>query len=463
MIKGRILVVDDEETIRTSLTDLLQEKGYEVIAVSNGQDALEQIECEDLDLALVDLKMPGIDGFEVLQRAVAMKPGLPVLMITGYATVDSAVMAMKLGAIDYIAKPFSPGELNIRIEKALEKGRLVDENVYLREALHERYAFGNIIGTSAAMHDIFMLIKKVAPTDSTILIQGESGTGKELIARAIHQHSVRKNKKFIAVDCGALPETLLESELFGHVKGSFTGAVMTKRGLLEVAHEGTFFLDEVGDLTTGIQAKLLRVLQEKEFRPVGGVKNIRVDVRLIAATNKDLEKMISTGEFREDLYYRLNIVPIHLPPLRQRKEDIPMLVDHFIRVYNEKRNKHVKGISSEALNMLVDFEWPGNIRELENIVERMVIMNEDSVIEKKHIPAHISGSAVYLNVTTPQTSGELKQLKKQMREKAVENIERAFVIDALKRNEWNVSQAARDVGMKRQNFQALMRKYRVKP
>jgi two-component system NtrC family response regulator len=313
------------------------------------------------------------------------------------------------------------------------------------------------------MQDIFRLIEKVAPTDSTILIRGESGTGKELIARAIHHHSLRKNEKFIAVDCGALPETLFESELFGHVKGSFTGAVVTKRGLLEVANNGTFFLDEIGDLSIGIQSKLLRVLQEKEFRQVGGIKNIKVDVRVIAATNRNLEKMIESGNFREDLFYRVNIVPIYLPSLRERKDDIPLLVNHFLESYNKKRKKNIKGVSSDAMNILMNFEWPGNVRELEHTIERLVIMSEGDIIEAEKLPIQLTGKRVCFNITTPKTNEELKRMRKQMREKAVENIERAFIIEALKRNQWNVSKTAREVGLKRQNLQAMMRKYNVRP
>lgn len=456
-------MVDDEESIRSSLCDLLRSFGYDVAAVEDGFKAIERIKGEEWDLALVDLKMPGMDGMEVLEKIRGINSITSVIIITGYATVDNAVTAMKKGAVDYLMKPFTADEIRIRIEKALEKKRLVSENIYLRQELTEKYKFDKIIGKSKVLQEIFRLIEKVAPTDSTILIRGESGTGKELIARAIHHSSLRKDRKFIAVDCGALPETLLESELFGHVKGSFTGAIVTKRGLLEVANGGTFFMDEVGDLSLGIQSKLLRVLQEKEFRPIGGVKSIKVDVRLIAATNKDLESMIDEKTFREDLFYRLNIVPIYLPSLKERREDVPLLVHHFLEIYNRKRNKNVKGISPETMNLLVEYDWPGNVRELENIVERLVIMNDSGIIEPEHLPTHIQGKHVCFNITTPQTNEELKIIKKKVRTDAVENIEKAFVIDALKRSGWNVSRAAREVGMKRQNFQILMRKYHIKP
>jgi DNA-binding NtrC family response regulator len=462
MEKASILVVDDDQAIRESLNNLLVGRGYEVFTAEDGYQAIKAAQEKEWDVAMVDLKMPGIDGLEVLKEFTRISPNTRVIIVTGYATVESAVEAMKQGAVDYIAKPFTVDELLIRLEKTLENVRLIHENIYLREQLNERYKFNNILGKSDAMQDIFRLIEKVAPTDSTILIRGESGTGKELIARAIHHHSLRRNEKFIAVDCGSLPETLLESELFGHVKGSFTGAVVTKRGLLEVANNGTFFLDEVGDLSIGIQSKLLRVLQEKEFRQVGGIKNIKVDVRVIAATNRNLEQLIDRGSFREDLFYRINIVPIFLPPLRERKEDIPLLVDHFLESYNRKRKKHIKGISSDAMSTLMDFEWPGNVRELEHTIERLVIMNEGDVIEAEKLPIQLTGERVCFNITTPKTNKELKKIRKQMREKAVENVERAFIIEALKKNQWNVSKTAREVGLKRQNLQAMMRKYNVK-
>jgi DNA-binding NtrC family response regulator len=463
MVKARILVVDDERNIRESLCAVLEQNDYYVLTVEDGYKALEKVREEEWDLALVDLKMPGMEGMQVLWGIHEINPNVAVIIITGYATVENAVTAMKQGAVDYIMKPFTADEICIRVEKVLEKRKLVSENIYLRKELAERYKFCNIIGKSKLMQDIFRLIEKVAPTDSTILIRGGSGTGKELIARAIHHNSLRKDRKFIAVDCGGLPETLLESELFGHVKGSFTGAIVTKRGLLEVANGGTFFLDEVGDLSMGIQSKLLRVLQEKEFRQVGGVKSIKVDARLIAATNRDLETMIEEKTFREDLFYRLNIVPIYLPPLKERQEDIPSLVNHFLELYNKTRDKNIKGVSPEAMNLLIEYDWPGNVRELENIIERSVIMTESEIVEAKHLPIDIRGKRAYLNITIPQTKEELKDLKKQIREKAVEDIEKAFLIDALKRSDWNISKASRQVGMKRQNFQALIRKYNIKP
>jgi DNA-binding NtrC family response regulator len=461
MPKNRVLVVDDEDAVRKSLVDVLTDRGYEASAIDDGRKALDQMQDALWDVVLVDLKMPGMDGMEVLKEIKSSYPDTAVIIITGYGTIEGAVEAVRLGASDYVTKPFTPDEICIRVEKAIQQKRLIEENVYLKKTLDERYEFCNIIGKSKSMQVIFALIERIAPTDCSVLIQGESGTGKELIARAIHRNSLRKDGKFIAVDCGALPETLLESELFGHVKGSFTGAVVTKRGLLEVADKGSFFMDEIGDLSPGIQAKLLRVLQEKEFRQVGGIQNIQVDVRLIAATNKHIDKMIEQGTFRKDLFYRVNTVPIHIPPLRKRSEDIPLLVQHFLKRFAARKEDDVTEISPEALNMLIEYSWPGNVRELEHVIEQMVIMNEGPVIEPEQVPMHIKGSKVCFTITTPHTNDELKDLRKQMREKAVENIERAFVIEALKRNEWNVSHAAREVGLKRQNFQALMRKYHI--
>src|SRR4030042_2627395 len=361
-IKKKILAVDDEPTICRTCFKILSDAGYDVKTLLSGADVLPVIEKEMFDVILLDLKMPGVDGLEILKEVRQVNTDIVVIIITGYATVNSAVEAMKLGAYDYISKPFTADELCIRVEKALEKRKLVNENVYLRQELSEKYGFGNIIGKSKVMQEIYMVVEKVTATDSTILIRGHSGTGKELIARAIHHNSHRKDKKFIAVDCGALPETLLESELFGHVKGSFTGAIVPTPGLLEPADRGTFFLDEVGDLSPGIQAKLLRVLQEKEFRPVGGVKNIKVDVRLLAATNKNLEQMIEEGKFREDLFYRLNIVPVYLPLLKDRKEDIPLLTQHFLKTASQKQNKKIKGMPPETMNILMEYDWPGNVQ-----------------------------------------------------------------------------------------------------
>ncbi len=460
-IKKKILVVDDEPAICRTCFKILNDAGYDVKTVLSGSEVLPIIEKEMIDVMLLDLKMPGVDGMEILKEIRQVNSEIVVIIITGYATVESAVEAMKYGAYDYLSKPFTADELCMRVEKGLEKKKLVAENVYLRQELIGKYKFSNIIGKSKTMQEVFSIVEKAAGSNSTVLIRGQSGTGKELIARAIHHNSSRKDKKFIAVDCGALPETLLESELFGHVKGSFTGAIVSKPGLLEVANGGTFFIDEVGDLSPAIQAKFLRVLQEKEFRPVGGIKNIKVDVRVIAATNKDLEKMIGESKFRDDLFYRLNILPIFLPALKERKEDIPILVNHFLKIYNQKQHKNARKISPEAMDLLMEYDWPGNVRELENTIERLMIMVDSDIIRPTHLPINIQGKKVCINILTPKSSNELKKIKKKVRADAVENIEKAFLVDALNRNAWNISKSARDVGMKRQNFQGLIRKHKI--
>jgi DNA-binding NtrC family response regulator len=455
----RILVVDDELIVCESCQRILEEEGYEVETALSGTEAFAKMKENHFDIVITDLKMPGIDGMEVLRRLRREYPDTIVIMITGFSTVETAVEAMKLGAFDYIPKPFTPDEVSIVVKKAIEQKNLLLENVYLRQELREKYGFHNVVGKSKKMQDIYRIIAKVAPTDSTVLINGQSGTGKELIARAIHFNSPRRDKQFVTVDCAVLSENLLESELFGHVRGSFTGAVTTKPGLFEVADGGTVFLDEIGNISPAIQAKLLRVLQEREFTPVGGTKAKKVDIRLVAATNKDLEKMIKEGSFREDLYYRLNIVPIYLPPLRERQEDIPALSAHFLKKYSEEMGKAIKGFTPEAMEKLMKYPWPGNVRELENVIERTVVMIDEEMVRVEHLILPGQGENRKIEDSVPATSEELKEIKKQLREKAVEDIEKAFIIKALERNQWNVTKAAEEVGMLRPNFQALMRKY----
>jgi len=459
---AKILVVDDELIVCESCKRILEEEDYEVEMALGGREALEKMRANSFDVVITDLKMPEIDGMEILKILRAEYPDTIVIMITGFSTVETAVEAMKIGAFDYIPKPFTPDEVSIVVKKAIEKKSLMMENIYLRRELQGKYGFENIIGKSKKMQEIYRIISKVSLTDSTVLIYGGSGTGKELIARAIHFNSSRREKQFVPVDCAVLSENLLESELFGHVRGSFTGAVTTKPGLFEVADGGTVFLDEVGNISLAIQAKLLRVLQEREFTPVGGTKAKRIDIRLIAATNKDLEKMIKEETFREDLYYRLNIVPIVLPPLRERQEDIPLLAMHFLKKYAEEMGKTIKGFTPEAMEKLMKYPWPGNVRELENMIERTMVMIEDEMIRPEYIllPGQREKEAWGENI--PSTSEELKEIKKHMREKAVEEIERTFVLNALERNHWNVTRAAEEVGMLRPNFQALMRKYNLR-
>jgi DNA-binding NtrC family response regulator len=455
----RILVIDDELIVCESCQRILEEEGLEVEIALSGAEAFTKMKENPFDIVITDLKMPGMDGMEVLRAIRKEYPDTFVIMITGFSTVETAVEAMKLGAFDYIPKPFTPDEVSIVVKKAIEQKSLLLENIYLRQELSEKYGFQNIVGKSKKMQEIYRIIAKVAPTDSTVLINGQSGTGKELIARAIHFNSPRRDKQFVTVDCAVLSENLLESELFGHIRGSFTGAVTTKPGLFEVANGGTVFLDEIGNISLSIQAKLLRVLQEREFTPVGGTKAKKVDIRLIAATNKDLEKMIKEETFREDLYYRLNIVPIHLPPLRERLDDIPILSVHFLKKYSEEMGKTIKGFTPEAMERLIKYPWPGNVRELENVIQRTVVMIDEEMVRVEHLILPGQQEREPAESSVPLTSEELKEIKKQLREKAVEDIEKAFVTNALVRNEWNVTRAAEEVGMLRPNFQALMRKY----
>jgi len=459
----RILVVDDEMIVCESCKRILEEDGYEVETALGGMEAFEKMKQNPFDIVITDLKMPGIDGMEVLRTFRKEYPDAIIIMITGFSTVETAVEAMKLGAFDYISKPFTPDEVSIVVKKAIEQKSLLLENIYLRQELQEKYGFHNIVGKSKKMQEIYRIIAKVAMTDSTVLIFGQSGTGKELIARAIHFNSQRREKQFVPVDCAVLSENLLESELFGHVRGSFTGAVTTKPGLFEVADGGTVFLDEVGNISLAIQAKLLRVLQEREFTPVGGTKAKKVDIRLIAATNKDLEKMIKEDTFREDLYYRLNIVPIYLPTLKERQEDIPLLSIHFLKKYAEEIGKTIKGFTPEAMGKLMKYPWPGNVRELENVIERTVVMMEnEEMVRVEHLILPSQQEKEGSGNPIPMTSEELKELKKVAREKAVEEIEKAFILNALERHQWNVTRAAEEVGMLRPNFQALMRKYNLR-
>ena len=462
MTKAKILVVDDEEIVLKSCRKILEGGGHEVTTALSGQEALDLLEKEPIDIVFTDIKMPGMDGMEVLEKIKGKYPDVLVIIITGYSTVQSAVQAMKLGAFDYIPKPFTPDEVLVVVDKALEKKSLIYENIYLRKELEAKYGFDNITGNSPKMQEVYKLIRKVAPTDSTVLIRGESGTGKELIARAIHFNSPRKQKPFVPVDCGVLASELLESELFGHVKGSFTGAIVTKPGLFEIADGGSIFLDEIGDINPNFQSKLLRVIQEREFTPVGGVKPKKVDLRFIIATNKDLEKLVEEKQFREDLFYRLNVVSFTIPPLREKKDDIPLLAYHFLRKYAKEMKKNIKSISVDAMNMLIAYGWPGNVRQLENVVERAIVMAEGDTITTEHLPFVVRAEIAHPDTPIPKTSKELKDTKKKVRESAIESIEKSFILDALTRNDWNITKSAKDVGMQRSNFQALMRKYNIR-
>jgi DNA-binding NtrC family response regulator len=460
-VKARILVVDDEEIVIRSCQRILGGGNYTVDAARDGAEALRMVEEAPYDVVVLDIMMPRVDGLEVLQRVKEAHPDVEVVMVTGLSQIETAVRSMKLGAFDYLPKPFEPDELRLVVERALERRRLLQENLNLRSEISSKYRFENIIGSSPRMQEMFRLIARCAPTSSTVLLTGESGTGKELVARAIHYNSLRKDRPFVTVDCTSLSENLLESELFGHVKGAFTGAVVNKRGLFEVANGGTLFLDEVANISLSIQAKLLRVIQEREFKAVGDTRTQSTDIRLIAATNKDLRAMVEAGSFRDDLYYRINIFPIEIPPLRERREDIAALAFHFLRAFSAELGKEVNEISDGAMNLLLNHNWPGNVRELENTVHRAVILATDRVIRKAHLVTLLAGSAAG-DPEVPRTGDELKRSKKAAREKSVEGIEKAFVLQALRRNAWNVTRSAEETGMQRANFQALMKKHGIR-
>lgn len=441
----RILVVDDEMIVREALSNYLREDGYEAIAVESGEEALKKVESERWNILFVDFKMPGMDGLEVLREVKKITSDLPVIIITAYATVDSAVQAMKDGAYDYVVKPFDPEAIALLVEKVVEHQRLVRENILLRERLDQEYKFEEIIGRSQPMQDVFELVKNVAASDTTVLITGESGTGKELIARALHANSPRRYNPFITASCGAMPEGLLESELFGHEKGAFTGALYTKKGRFELAEGGTLFLDEIGEISLKTQVDLLRVLSEKSFRRVGGVEPTSIDARIVSATNRDLKKAIQEGTFREDLFYRFNVVSIHLPPLRKRREDIQLLADHFLDKFRAETNKKIEGISSKALNLMMEYDWPGNVRELENAIERAVVVGKGSEIVPQDLPFFKQG-------VTEERGPKLKSLKDR---------ERLYILQTLEENEWNISRTAEELGIDRVTLYNKIKKYNL--
>jgi len=461
-MSARILIADDEDIVIRSCLRILEGDDFQVEAVQDGREALRKIAENPYDVLILDIMMPNMDGLEVLRRVKETHPNVDVIMITGLSQIDTAVQAMKLGAFDYISKPFEPDELKLVVQRALERRRLLQENLTLKSELSSKYRFENIVGLSPQMQAVYRLIAQCAPTSSTVLITGESGTGKELIARAIHYNSLRKDKPFVPVDCNALSENLLESELFGHVKGAFTSAVVNKKGMFEVAGSGTLFLDEIGNISLSIQAKLLRVLQEREFRAVGDTRTLIANFRLVTATNKDLKAMVAAGTFRDDLYYRINIFPIHAPALRERKGDIPALAYHFLKVFSAELGKKITDISEGALSTLVNYGWPGNVRELENVMHRAAILTSDNVIRQAHLVNIVDSSQPQADLAVPRTGDELKRVKKAAREKSVEEIEKQFVLEALKRNEWNVTKSAEETGMQRPNFQALMKKYTIR-
>ena len=459
-MKAHILVVDDEPVICRSCEKVFRREGHTTSLATSGREALRILESETFDVVFTDLKMMDMGGLEVLQAVRDKYPTTVVVVITGYATIASAVETMRSGAFDYLPKPFTAGELLAVLERALEKRKLLrmSEPAYEES---EAGPFEGMIGTSGAMREVYALIRKVGPTESTVLIIGESGTGKDLTAKAIHSCSKRKAGKFFAIDISTLSTTLLESELFGHVKGSFTGAVSDSPGVFEAADHGTIFLDEIGNLSMETQGRLLRVLQEKEFLPVGSTTVRKVDIRLIFATNQNLKSLVEGGKFREDLYYRLNVFPLRLPPLRERREDIPDLVMHFLRKYSKSAERPLPRVGTEAMEMLMGYQWPGNVRELEHSVERMTILVEEDEIRPVHVSAALYRTDSSLASMVPKTADDLKTLKRTIRESSVQEVEKLFLVESLRRNDWNITRAARDVNMQRSNFQALMRKYGI--
>jgi len=429
-----ILIVDDESEIRESLQTLLELEGYHVDAAEDGEDGLARIASRPFDLVLLDLALPGKNGMQVLAEIRERDPQLAVIMITAYGTVENAVNAMRAGAVNFIQKPWENEKLLADVRAAVARRRAEEENIQLKRALKQRYNFKNIVGKSEPMLRILDLVGQVAPSRSTILIQGESGTGKELIAKAIHMNSPRKERPFVPVNAGSTPTDLLESTLFGHVKGAFTSAVASKKGLFEVADHGTLFLDEIGTMSLETQAKILRVLQDRKFMHLGGVQEIQVDVRVIAATNVDLKKLVQEGRFREDLYYRLNVITIELPPLRSRREDIPLLVEHFLQKFCAENGQEPKQVSPEALRPLLDYDWPGNVRELENVVERAVVLSADAAIGADLLPPGLTGRDAAARVFDAAPDASLFDI--------VEDCERRIIVRMLERCNWNQTEAA---------------------
>jgi DNA-binding NtrC family response regulator len=455
----RILVIDDEKYIGLGCRRALSPDGHYVEVYEDPQAGLQAALNGGFDIVFVDLRMPDVEGMEILRQLKAAAVASEVVIITGHATIETAVESIRHGAADYLAKPFSPAELRLVLQRVAQRSALVRENTALRQELELNHGFEGIIGESTPMQRVFSLIKRVAPTDGTVLITGESGTGKEMIVRAIHRLSRRKGRPLLACDCSALAPTLLESELFGHVKGSFSGAVATKQGLFEAAHKGTLFLDEIANLSMEIQGKLLRALESKKVRKVGDTGENEINIRLVTATNRDLADMVADGVFREDLYYRLNVVPIYLPPLRLRQGDIPLLTTTFLKRLCEKHGGPARRISAEAMCQMESYEWPGNVRELRNIVERLVILCDSDVIQSQHLPAELRQATPQPKVTQlPHSWDEFRRFKSRVKETTMLELDRRFVTEALDRSGGNVSRAAEAVGLNRPNFHALMRK-----
>ena len=455
----KILVVDDEKSLREVMSIMLKRAGYEVTEASDGEQAIGQVNKEIYDLVITDLRMPKADGMDVLKAVKSLSPDTVVLVVTAFGTADSAVEAMKQGAYDYLTKPFQVDEVQLIIRNALEKRRLSTENMLLKREIASQSSFAQIVGQSEAMQKVFDVVRKVADSKSNVLICGESGTGKELVARAIHYNSARSPMPFVAVNCSAVPETLLESELFGHMKGSFTGAVANKAGLFEIANGRTIFLDEIGDTTPAIQVKLLRVIQEREFRRVGGNQDMKVDVRVIAATNRDLEKAVADGSFREDLYYRLDVIPIRLPPLRLRAGDIPLLVTHFLEKFAQESGKAAPTLTPEAMHVLLGHEWRGNVRELENLIERVVAFSTGPSVTDTDVRGWLHHA-----VTPQQSQGVPTDLPEDGLdlEGLINGIEKDLLMRALERSKWVKKKAARLLKLNTRSFRYRLEKYAIK-
>jgi DNA-binding NtrC family response regulator len=456
--RRRVLVIDDDEVMLESSRRILQSSGYDVETEPSGIRGRDRAVAGDYDLVLVDMRLPDINGLDIIAAVRERRSDLELIVVTAYSTLDTAVQAGRLGALDYLPKPFTPDELRGRVAVAVER---IEQRERSRSGGTGAETDG-MIGDSPQMSDVHALVRRVGPTEATVLIIGESGTGKELLATAIHRASRRRDRPLVSLDCSTLAPGLLESELFGHVKGSFTGAIASKPGLFETADHGTLFLDEVASLSMETQGKLLRTLESGEIKPVGGVTTRTVNIRLIAATNRDLARMVSDASFREDLYYRLNVVPVRLPPLRERQTDIPPLLNHFLTRYAAQSGRRRQQLSQAALERLLHYPWPGNVRELKNVVERLVVTVEEETIREVHLPEHIVQRAPERAPAVPRTNEELKAMKRITHERLCGELERSFLLEALRRNEWNVSRAARETGMLRPNFHALMRRHGIR-
>ena len=459
---ARILIVDDERSMREMLAILLRREGHEVMTAENGRTALDLIGRRSFDVIVSDARMPDIDGLDVLRQARAANPSVIAIMVTAYGSPDLIRGVETLGVNDYVEKPFNTEVLKFRIRKELDRKRLHQENTLLKRAMRSAHQFENIIGTSSAMLRVFDLVDTIAPTGSTVLITGESGTGKELIARAIHVRSSRSDRPFVAVNCGALTETLLDSELFGHVRGAFTGADGNKKGLIEVADKGTIFLDEIGEMSPMLQVKVLRVLQERRFRRVGGTEEIDADIRIIAATNRDLARMVSDGQFREDLFYRINVIPVRMPPLRERTGDIPQLAEHFVARFAPLMKKAIEGIEPAAMASLTAYAWPGNVRELENAMERAVALERTAVITADSLPDAVRGTLLVPPMPNgPASASPLPDAGFDL-EQHVQHIEREYIAEALRRSGGVKVKAAELLGMSFRSFRYYMKKYNLR-